>query len=95
MDGLTATRILRDWERERGLARTPIIALTASVLDEDVKRSLAAGCDAHVSKPVRKRVLLEVIRTAVALGASTPAPAPAATGTDPSTDVNPLATTSK
>jgi PAS domain S-box-containing protein len=62
IDGLTATRAIREWEIERGLARTPIIALTASALEEDVKASLAAGCDAHVNKPVRKRVLLEAIR---------------------------------
>jgi two-component system sensor histidine kinase/response regulator len=62
IDGLTATRAIRQWEIERGLARTPIIALTASALEEDVKASLAAGCDAHVNKPVRKRVLLEAIR---------------------------------
>ncbi len=66
MDGLTATRALRQWEHEQGLAPTPIVALTASALEEDVKRSLAAGCDAHVSKPVRKRVLLETIRNVVA-----------------------------
>ncbi|HYL58977.1 MAG TPA: response regulator [Candidatus Acidoferrales bacterium] len=70
MDGLTATRALREWESEQGLAPTPIIALTASALEEDVKRSLAAGCDAHVSKPVLKRVLLEAIRKAVAPGAA-------------------------
>jgi two-component system, sensor histidine kinase and response regulator len=66
MDGLTATRSLRQWEQERGMAPTPIIALTASALQEDVERSLAAGCNAHVSKPVRKRVLLEAIRGVVA-----------------------------
>ena len=75
MDGLTATRMLREWEKARGLAPTPIIALTASALDEDVERSLAAGCNAHVSKPVRKRVLLEAIRTA--LGGDTAATAAA------------------
>src|ERR1700730_5460411 len=35
MDGLEATRAIRDWERERGFSRIPIIALTASALDED------------------------------------------------------------
>lgn len=43
MDGLEATRAIRDWEQERGLARTPIVALTASALDEDVRRTLEAG----------------------------------------------------
>jgi two-component system, sensor histidine kinase and response regulator len=70
MDGLTATRLLRQWEQERGLPPTPIIALTASALAEDVERSLAAGCNAHVSKPVRKRVMLEAIRSVIATNAS-------------------------
>lgn len=82
IDGLSATRTIRDWEIERGMARTPTIALTASALEEDVKASLAAGCDAHVNKPVRKRVLLEAIRKVTETdpaetdkpGASAPAP---------------------
>jgi PAS domain S-box-containing protein len=61
VDGLTATRAMRSWERAQGKDPTPIIALTASALDEDIKRSLEAGCNAHVSKPVKKRSLLEVI----------------------------------
>jgi two-component system, sensor histidine kinase and response regulator len=65
IDGLAATRAIRQWESEQGLSATPIIALTASAL-EDLKRSLAAGCDQHVSKPVRKPILLAAIRKAVA-----------------------------
>ena len=61
VDGLTATRAIRQWEREQDRVPTPVIALTASALEEDVKRSLEAGCDAHVSKPVKKRSLLEAI----------------------------------
>jgi CheY-like chemotaxis protein len=67
VDGLTATRAIRQWEAERGLPPTPIIALTASVQEDDVKRSLAAGCDAHVSKPVKKPALLAAIRKAMAM----------------------------
>jgi two-component system, sensor histidine kinase and response regulator len=66
IDGLAATRAIRQWESEQGLSPTPIIALTASALDEDVKRSLAAGCDQHISKPVRRPVLLAAIRKAMA-----------------------------
>jgi PAS domain S-box-containing protein len=61
MDGYTAVRTIREWERAKGLARIPIIALTASALDESVARSLEAGCDAHISKPVKKSTLLQVI----------------------------------
>jgi CheY-like chemotaxis protein len=57
MDGLEATRAIRDWARERGLARTPIVALTASALDEDVRRTLEAGVDTHLSKPIKKALM--------------------------------------
>ncbi len=61
MDGLTATRAIRDWEQVGGRPRTPVVALTASAMAEDVQRALDAGCDAHVAKPVRKAVLLETV----------------------------------
>jgi len=64
VDGYTAVRAMRQWEERQGLARTPIIALTASALQEEVHRSLAVGCDAHVSKPVKKQVLLTAIHEA-------------------------------
>jgi CheY-like chemotaxis protein len=62
MDGYAATREIRAWENQRGLARTPIIALTASVLDEAVGKSFEAGCDTHVSKPVRRNTLMMAIK---------------------------------
>jgi two-component system, sensor histidine kinase and response regulator len=62
MDGLEATSAIRAWKKERGLSRTPILALTASALDEDVRRTLDAGVDMHVSKPIKKAVLLAAIR---------------------------------
>jgi len=64
LDGLDATRAIREWEREHGIGPAPIIALTASVLDEDVKRALAAGCTSHIGKPVKKQVILDAIRAA-------------------------------
>jgi CheY-like chemotaxis protein len=65
MDGLEATRLIRDWERERGSPRTPILALTASAVEEDVRRALAAGVDMHVSKPISKAVLIAAIKKSV------------------------------
>jgi CheY-like chemotaxis protein len=62
MDGYTAVRRIRDWERERGRPSTPIVALTASALEDDIRNSLEAGCTTHVGKPVRKSRLLETIR---------------------------------
>jgi two-component system, sensor histidine kinase and response regulator len=61
LDGFEATRIIREWENGQGLRPVPIIALSASALDEDVKRSLAAGCSAHIAKPVKKQTILNAI----------------------------------
>jgi CheY-like chemotaxis protein len=65
MDGYQAVRQIRDWEETQGAARTPVIALTASVLDEAVGKSFEAGCDTHVSKPVRRSTLLTAIHEVV------------------------------
>ena len=62
MDGYIAAKLIREWERNHNAPRTPIIALTASVLDEAVHKSFDAGCDTHVSKPVRRPILLAAIR---------------------------------
>jgi len=60
MDGLTATRAIRALERPD--ARTiPIIAMTANVFDEDVERSLQAGMNAHLSKPIEPEHLYEAM----------------------------------
>jgi signal transduction histidine kinase/DNA-binding response OmpR family regulator len=61
LDGLAATRAIRAWEREQGRPPTPIVALTASAMPEDVRRALEAGCDAHLAKPVKKQILLAAI----------------------------------
>jgi PAS domain S-box-containing protein len=62
MDGLTATRALRAWEKKNGRAPTPIIALTASALKGDRETCLAAGCTAYLAKPIKQDVLLQAIR---------------------------------
>ncbi|HEX4228810.1 MAG TPA: response regulator [Bryobacteraceae bacterium] len=61
MDGLTAARAIRALERERAAKPTPIVALTANALVEDVERSRAAGCTSHLSKPISKEKLIAVI----------------------------------
>jgi signal transduction histidine kinase/ActR/RegA family two-component response regulator len=61
MDGLTATAKLRARERAEGLARTPVIMLTANALDEHAVASRDAGADLHITKPVRPDVLLAAI----------------------------------
>ena len=60
MDGLEATRTIRAMDRED--ARTiPMIALTANAFDEDVQRSMQAGLNAHLSKPVEPEVLYKTM----------------------------------
>lgn len=62
LDGLRVARSLREHERERGLPRTPVVALSAHAFADDARLSLAAGCDEHLSKPVGQQRLLEVMR---------------------------------
>ena len=57
MDGITATLQIRQLEAESGLRRTPIVALTANVMQADRDRCLQAGMDDFIAKPVRKEDL--------------------------------------
>jgi CheY-like chemotaxis protein len=61
MDGYEATETIRRWEQEERRPRTPIVALTAHAMKQDVERSRLAGCDEHVTKPVRKQTLLDLL----------------------------------
>jgi signal transduction histidine kinase/amino acid transporter len=60
MDGLDATRNIRA-SVHPDAKKIPIIAMTANVFDEDAERSLAAGMNAHLSKPVEPEVLYETM----------------------------------
>ena len=64
MDGLEATRRIRAMDREDARL-VPIIALTANAFDEDVQRSLQAGLNAHLSKPVQPEVLFETLESLI------------------------------
>jgi two-component system, sensor histidine kinase and response regulator len=77
LDGYEATRRIRLWEQEHSRPATPILALTASALSEDVRNTLEAGCTAHLSKPVKKSRLLEVINDLLGSQTSSPTPAEA------------------
>ncbi|MBP7651080.1 MAG: response regulator, partial [Phenylobacterium sp.] len=61
LDGLSATRRLREFEAAEGLARTPVIMLTANAMDEHVRAGREAGADQHLSKPIRATALIESI----------------------------------
>ena len=60
MDGLSATRAIRERERSRG-GRVPIVALTANALKGDRERCLEAGMNDFLTKPIRKETLTEVL----------------------------------
>lgn len=66
MDGYEAVRAIRAWEQQHCATPAAIIALTASVLSTDVDRCLQAGCDRHLSKPVKRQELLDMIAAVVA-----------------------------
>jgi len=61
MDGYEATDLIRDWERDHGLKRMPIIALTANATTHDIQKCLDAGMDAYCSKPINPIVLFKEI----------------------------------
>ena len=64
MDGLEATKIIRSSGRSD--AKTvPIIALTANAFDEDVQRSMQAGLNAHLSKPVEPEALFATLESLI------------------------------
>ncbi|MCW4114291.1 ATP-binding protein [Aurantimonas sp. MSK8Z-1] len=62
MDGVAATRALRERERERGVRPTPILALTANVLCEEVERFRGAGMDDVIAKPIKRDCLLATLQ---------------------------------
>jgi CheY-like chemotaxis protein len=61
MDGLEATRAIRQWEAKTNARPIPVVALTAHAAGEAVVRSLQAGCTEHLTKPIKKAILLEAI----------------------------------
>ena len=65
MDGLTAIAAIRAMEASSSLPPTPIHVLTANAMPEDIARSLAAGADGHISKPVEANRLLKRVAEAV------------------------------
>ena len=74
MGGLEATRRIRSMDKED--AKTiPIIALTANAFDEDVQRSIQAGLNAHLSKPVEPDVLYETLEKLIGISSAATAQA--------------------
>ena len=64
MDGLEAARVIRAMMRKDSKT-IPMIALTANAFDEDVQRSMQAGLNAHLSKPVQPEALYETLESLI------------------------------
>ena len=56
-DGYQTVRDIREWERGNKHHRTPIIALSANVMSEGLEKSMEAGFDEYVTKPVNWKIL--------------------------------------
>lgn len=61
MDGHEATQRIRRWERDSGVTPVPILALTAHALADEAEKCRQAGCNGHITKPIRKHQLLETL----------------------------------
>ena len=78
-DGYELVRRVRELEAERGGPRLPAVALTAFARPEDQRKTLAAGFDLHLSKPLRPHLLLDaILRSRPATGGGDAAPGPEA-----------------
>ena len=96
MDGLEASRRIREHEQDEFLRRIPIIALTADAISGDRETCLASGMDGYVTKPINAMELFSTITSllqskpdATASGTPTPSVAPATVEDNP-IDVNTL-----
>ncbi len=79
MDGLEATRALREKEKKKSGTRQMVIALTAHAMKGDRERCLDAGMDGYLSKPIHPQELDDVLDSFVA-GRTQPAPSPEPAG---------------
>ncbi len=62
MDGYAATAKIREYEKEkRNATHLPILALTANAYFDEQEKSFSAGCDSHITKPVRKQQLWDAL----------------------------------
>jgi len=87
LDGHEAARAMRRFEAEQGRARTPIVALTAHAYAQDERASLAAGCDAHLTKPIERATLIATLARLAGAAPALPLPSAAPSHTTAAIDV--------
>jgi signal transduction histidine kinase len=61
LDGYSAARLIRSFEKDNARVPSKIVALSASAFKEEIEKSLKAGCDEHISKPIRRLELVAMI----------------------------------
>ena len=72
MDGLAASRAIRQREQEQGLSPIPIIAMTAFLSEQDIAACRAAGMNAHIGKPFQPDALYQLLLTHLLASDGTP-----------------------
>lgn len=74
VDGKEATQCIRTFEQEHGLSRTKVVALTAHAMTGDAEEILSYGLDKHLTKPLKKPMILSEIADACPAEARPPIP---------------------
>lgn len=62
MDGYAAAQKIREWEKNNDKPPMPIIAVSANAMTDDIRKSLDAGFNEHITKPIKKSTLMEMIK---------------------------------
>ncbi len=62
----STVKAYKAWEKANNKQATPVIALTAHAIKEEIDKCLAAGCDSHLSKPVKKSTLIDTLQSITA-----------------------------
>jgi PAS domain S-box-containing protein len=65
MDGYTAAKKIREWEKKKNIKEVPILALTAHALKGEKERCVQAGCSDYLTKPIKKEKLLSILESYV------------------------------
>ncbi len=63
MDGYEATQAIRRYEEEKNCRRCPVIALTAHIMEEEIKKCQQAGMDNHITKPINQVRLAQLLNS--------------------------------